>query len=188
MSPLTRCCNEQCCTGPRTHLPGAPSAENIKIVIGYSIPWQPAFREGITRGCNLSGEYWVCSLLDDEKWPFKNSSCVRGFSVGHMSLFSVWGCLHVNLSYQYRSYHYNSDFIKSQTRISKLPAAPLFAQPFVQVQIKENIKVLCPWAKCSHWWLMDSPHKEQEGRKWFHLITSSCNKSFQVCNEMLMAM
>ena len=47
----------------------------------------------------------------------------------------------------------------------KSPASRLFAQPFVQAQIKENIKVPCHWPL----WGVDSPNKGPVTRKMFPL-------------------
>ena len=63
------------------------------------------------------------------------------------------------------------------------PTSPLLTQPFIQVQIKENIKALRHWPLCGEftgdWWI---PHTNvQYRRKCFHLTTSSwaclCNDS-----------
>ena len=57
----------------------------------------------------------------------------------------------------------------------KLPASRSFAQPFVQAQIKENIKSRLHWPLwgefTSDWWI---PHRKGQWRgKCFHLMTSS---------------
>ena len=52
---------------------GPPDTSNgsTKIVIGYAIPWQPAFREGITRGCNLFCEYSASYIMDADEMTFQ---------------------------------------------------------------------------------------------------------------------
>ena len=57
----------------------------------------------------------------------------------------------------------------------KSPASPVFTQPFIRAQIKENIKAprhrLCAGNSPG---AMISPHKWPLTRKCFHLMTSSC--------------
>ena len=69
--------------------------------------------------------------------------------------------------------HYG-DVIMS-TRL-KSPAFRLFTQPFVQVQIKENIKAPRHWPLCGEFtgdrWIPRT--KGQYRGKCFHLMTSSC--------------
>ena len=59
----------------------------------------------------------------------------------------------------------------------KSPAAPLFTQPFIQVQIKENIKVPRHWPLCGEFtedrWIPRT-NGQQRG-KCFDLMTSSWN-------------
>ena len=58
----------------------------------------------------------------------------------------------------------------------KSSASPLFTQPFVQAQIKENIKAPRRWSLCGeftgHRWI-PRPNGQQRG-KCFHLMTLSC--------------
>ena len=56
----------------------------------------------------------------------------------------------------------------------KSPASRLFTQPFVQAQIKENIKAPRHWPLCGgiHRWPVNSPHKRPITRKCLHLMTS----------------
>ena len=51
----------------------------------------------------------------------------------------------------------------------KSPTSRLFAQPFLQAQIKENIKALRHWlfVREIHRWPVDSPHKWPVTRKMF---------------------
>ena len=55
---------------------------------------------------------------------------------------------------------HHSDVIKSTMRL-KSPVSRLFAQPFVQAQIIENIKSPRHWPLWGEWyrWPVDSPHK-----------------------------
>ena len=57
----------------------------------------------------------------------------------------------------------------------KSPASRLFTQPFIQAQIRENIKAPRDWPLCgeftSHWWIPRT--KGQWRGKCFHLMTSS---------------
>ena len=57
----------------------------------------------------------------------------------------------------------------------KSQASQLFTQPFVQVQIKENIKSPRHWPLCGEiTGAVNYPHKGQvRQKKWFHLMTSS---------------
>ena len=61
-------------------------------------------------------------------------------------------------------------------RRPKSPASPLFTQPFIQVQIKENIKAPRHWPLCGEFtddrWI---PRTNGQYRgKCFHLMASSC--------------
>ena len=59
----------------------------------------------------------------------------------------------------------------------KSPASQLFTQPFIQRQIKENIKAPCHWPLWGESFTGDRwiPRtKGQQHRKCFHLMTSSC--------------
>ena len=51
----------------------------------------------------------------------------------------------------------------------------MFTQPFVQTQIKENIKssAALAFVRGIHRWPVNSPHKRPVTRKCFHLMTSS---------------
>ena len=60
----------------------------------------------------------------------------------------------------------------------KSPTSRLFAQPFVEAQIKENIKVPPDWAfaRRIHWWPVDSPHQRASNAQnvsiwWRHHVT-----------------
>ena len=59
----------------------------------------------------------------------------------------------------------------------KSPASQLFAQPFAEAQIEENIKALCHWPlwekSTSDQWIPLA--KGQLKEKCFHWMTSSCN-------------
>ena len=59
----------------------------------------------------------------------------------------------------------------------KSPASRLFTQPFVQAQIKENIKAPRHWPLCEEFtgdrWIPRT--NGQEHGKCFHLMTSPCN-------------
>ena len=55
----------------------------------------------------------------------------------------------------------------------KSPASRLFTQPFIEAQIKENIKAPRHWLLWGEF-TGDSPHKWPVTRKMFHLMTSSC--------------
>ena len=59
----------------------------------------------------------------------------------------------------------------------KSPASRLFTQPFIQTQIKENIKVSHQWPLCGEFtcdrWI--SCTNCQKGGKRFHFMTSSCH-------------
>ena len=60
----------------------------------------------------------------------------------------------------------------------KSPASPLFTQPFIQENIKENIKAQRHWPFCGEFtsdrWI---PRKNGQWRgKCFHLMTSSCKR------------
>ena len=73
--------------------------------------------------------------------------------------------------------HYN-DVIMALSRLES-PASPLFTQPFIRAQIKENFKAPHHWPLCGEftgdWWI---PRTNCQLRgKWFHLMTSSCNHS-----------
>ena len=61
----------------------------------------------------------------------------------------------------------------------KSPASPLFTQPFIRAQIKENIKAPCHWPLCGEFvgdrWI--SRTNGQWRGKCFHLMTSSCQIS-----------
>ena len=66
----------------------------------------------------------------------------------------------------------------------KSPAFRFFAQPFVQGQIKGNIKAPCRW----HWWPVDSPHKGPVTRKVFRfddVITVPSNVLLCVSTDRL---
>ena len=58
----------------------------------------------------------------------------------------------------------------------KSPASRLFTQPFIQAQIKENIKAPRHWPLCGEFigdrWIPRT--KGQSRGKYFHFITSSC--------------
>ena len=68
-----------------------------------------------------------------------------------------------------------SDVIMSRWRL-KSPALRLFTQPFIQVQIKENIKAPRHWPLCGEFtgdrWI-PRPNGQWHG-KFFHLMTLSC--------------
>ena len=57
----------------------------------------------------------------------------------------------------------------------KSPASWVFTHPFLQAQIKENIKVLCHWHLWRHPWILLT--KGQLREKCFHLIASSWKKT-----------
>ena len=60
----------------------------------------------------------------------------------------------------------------------KLPTSQLFTQPFVQMQIKENIKAPRHWPLWGeiHWSPVNSPHKGQWRGKCLHWMTSSLTR------------
>ena len=51
----------------------------------------------------------------------------------------------------------------------KSPASPVFTQPFIQAQIKENVKAPRHWPLRGEFnrWPVDSPHKGPIARKMF---------------------
>ena len=55
--------------------------------------------------------------------------------------------------YHCRAMHYSDVIMRL-----KSPAFRLFTQPFVQAQIKENIKTLLAFVRGIHRWPVDSPH------------------------------
>ena len=64
----------------------------------------------------------------------------------------------------------------ARSRLKKSPASRLFTQPFIQAQIKENIKTRRHWPLWGEFtgdrWI---PHTRGQWRgKCFHLMTSSC--------------
>ena len=49
----------------------------------------------------------------------------------------------------------------------KSPASRLFTQPFIQAQIKENIKAQRHWPLCGEFWPVNLPHKGPVTQKMF---------------------
>ena len=68
----------------------------------------------------------------------------------------------------------------------KSPVSRLFTQPFIQAQIKGNLKTLHHWPLLGeftgHRWIPCT--KGQERGKCFHLMTSSCWKTITRCSRV----
>ena len=66
----------------------------------------------------------------------------------------------------------------------KSPASRLFTQPFIQAQIKENIKALRHWPLCGeiHRWQVNSPHKWPVTRKMFPSDAVIMDRHYDVIN------
>ena len=56
----------------------------------------------------------------------------------------------------------------------KSPTSPLFTQPFIQAQIKENIKAPRHWPLCEEFTDKFSAQMPSNAEKRFHLMTPSC--------------
>ena len=134
-----------------------------------------------TKFSEISVKSWVFPLkkihlkvFSIKYQPFCHSLCVLIFcSHHHGILFSVtW--VHIFLVAKL-VWRYHSSDITMSAQASQIPASPLFAQPFVQANIKENIKVLHHWSlwgefTCDRWF---SFTKGQWHGKSFYLMTSS---------------
>ena len=147
------------------------------------LPWQP----------QMNGQPYVISnpYFRSDLWGKTNSrNCVnydKSPLICNLKIFftlTIFEILHgmidgrpyyYRLSIQHRPFKHYSDVIMSLWRL-KSPASRLFTQPFVQAQIKENIKAHASLAfvRDIHRWPMNSPHNGPVTRKCFHLMTSLC--------------
>ena len=109
--------------------------------------------------CAISVIFMPCVLLQRVKTFITKVIGIEGLSFEHDLIFPS-----------------ERDHITVRWRL-KSPESRLFTQPFVQKQIKENIKAPRHWlcegnSPVTHRWPVDSPHKEpvtrNETGKWLH--------------------
>ena len=99
---------------------------------------------------------------------------------------SIWNTFKSSSSYLYHGFYFHWTFILTNAQwrhngpddVWKSPALRLFTPPFIQAQIKENIKAPRHWPLCGEFtgdrWIPRT--KGQYRGKCFHLMTSSCWK------------
>ena len=128
---------------------------------------------GSTLSCFV--EVWYQTI-----WPVPFTFTSMGqFTIVHMPVKYIIGrWIHGNRWYN----HIKTKHIKTtlQWRHNgrwrlKSPTSSVFTQPFIQAQIKEDIKAPCHWPLCGEFTGDRSIPctKGQERGKWFHLMTSS---------------
>ena len=83
-------------------------------------------------------------------------------------------CVTVQQLWSVETYNYNDVIVGAMA--SQIISLRLFIEPFIQAQIKENIKAPRHWPLCGKFtgdrWIPRT--NGQYHGKWFHLMTSSC--------------
>ena len=164
MSELTRpkCCHNEC----------SYQIEKMETHIPDTRIWhREAFLLCVFRGIDKISSKWMYSVTHKlvkklpVAWFEKWLQCCQNIEA---SLFGYYGYINITVTSQWTRWHFKS------------PASRLFTQPFIQAQIKENIKAPRPWPLFGEF-TGDSPHKGPVTLKCFHWMTSSWINSG--CNE-----
>ena len=141
-----------------------------KIHWDYSLQWHHMSIISSQITDNLT----VCSpaYSIEQQWKMK---ALHHWPSERNSLVTKWFPSQVPVIWQVFSCHYN-DVIMS-IMASQITSLTIITQPFIQAQIKENIKALCHWPLCGEFtgdrWIPRT--KGQWCGKCFHLMTSSCH-------------